>query len=312
VTGVSYAVEEGIPRLFVPTNVSELDRADVTETVKAFYEKTPFPNYEDIDNQRALLEKARAGRFARLLNEQIPYAARVLEVGCGTGQLTNFLAIAHRTVLGVDVCLNSLRLAQTFKMNHGLERATFAQMNLFRPALKTAFFDVVISNGVLHHTADCRRAFRSISQLVKPGGHLIVGLYNAYSRTLHAARRVLVRMTGWTNPWLDPHFGRMDADGKRQAWFQDQYHHPHETSHTLEEVLRWMDEDELDFVNSIPKPVPGPVLSAREDLFQPRDPGTAVTRVMSQLANLGSGYREGGFFIVIGRRKGDHAGSAVN
>ncbi len=48
------------------------------------------------------MEKARDGLFARLLNEQIPYDARVVEVGCGTGQLTNFLSIAHRSVLGVD------------------------------------------------------------------------------------------------------------------------------------------------------------------------------------------------------------------
>ena len=83
----------------------------MTEIVKQFYEKTPFPNYDDLDTPRALLEKARAGLFARLLNEQIPYDARVVEIGCGTGQLTNFLSIAHRSVLGVDVCLNSLRLA---------------------------------------------------------------------------------------------------------------------------------------------------------------------------------------------------------
>jgi 2-polyprenyl-3-methyl-5-hydroxy-6-metoxy-1,4-benzoquinol methylase len=123
---------------------------DVTELVKEFYEQTPFPNYDDLDNHRALLEKARSGLFARLLNEQIPYNARVVEIGCGTGQLTNFLAIAHRSVLGVDVCLNSLQLAQRFKQEHGLDRAVFAQMNLFRPGLKDGFFDVVISNGVLH------------------------------------------------------------------------------------------------------------------------------------------------------------------
>ena len=93
----------------------------MTEVVKQFYEQTPFPNYDDLDNPRALLEKARAGLFARLLNEQIPYDARVVEIGCGTGQLTNFLAIAHRSVVGVDVCLNSLRLAQEFKMRHGLD-----------------------------------------------------------------------------------------------------------------------------------------------------------------------------------------------
>ena len=67
----------------------------MTEIVKQFYEQTPFPNYDDLDNHRALLEKARSGLFARLLNEQIPYA-RVVEIGCGTGQLTNFLPL--RTV----------------------------------------------------------------------------------------------------------------------------------------------------------------------------------------------------------------------
>ena len=119
VTGSHYVVEEGIPRLFVPGD-DESEGRDVTEVVKQFYEDTPFPNYDDLDTSRALLEKARAGRFARLLNEQIPYDARVVEIGCGTGQLTNFLAIAHRSVLGVDVCLNSLRLAERFRAEQGL------------------------------------------------------------------------------------------------------------------------------------------------------------------------------------------------
>jgi SAM-dependent methyltransferase len=291
----------------VPTDASSAPVGDVTDIVKAFYEKTPFPNYDDVDNERALLEKAREGAFARLLSEQIPFSARVLEVGCGTGQLTNFLSIGHRSVLGVDLCGNSLRLAQSFKEGQNLERATFAQMNLFRPALKRDFFDVVISNGVLHHTSDCRLAFRTIGGLVKPGGHLIVGLYSAYSRKLHAARRVIVRWTGVTSAWLDPHFGRVGADGKREAWFQDQYHHPHETCHTIDEAMGWLEEDGFDFVNSIPKPEPGPVLGSRENLFAPRGSGSSVSRVMSQLANMGSGYREGGFFIVIGRRRGGTA-----
>ncbi|HXG08245.1 MAG TPA: carbamoyltransferase N-terminal domain-containing protein [Gemmataceae bacterium] len=305
-TGARYPVVEGIPRLFVPTE-GTANGQDVTEIVKQFYEKTPFPNYDDLDNHRALLEKARSGLFARLLNEQIPYNARVVEIGCGTGQLTNFLAIAHRSVIGVDVCLNSLRLAQNFKTEHGLDRATFAQMNLFRPGLKDGFFDVVISNGVLHHTADCRGAFHRISRLARPGGLVVVGLYNAYSRKLHYARRALFRWTGLTGRWLDPHFGKMSASGKREAWFQDQYCHPHETCHTIDEVLGWMDECGLEFLNSIPKPVPGPALTADERLFAPHDRGTALSRVLSQLAAMPNGYREGGFFIMIGRRRPEEA-----
>jgi ubiquinone/menaquinone biosynthesis C-methylase UbiE len=301
-TGRRYAVEEGIPRLFMPTE-GEFNGRDVTEVVKQFYEQTPFPNYEDLDNARALLAKARVGRFARLLNEQIPYDARVVEIGCGTGQLTNFLAIAHRSVLGADMCLNSLRLAERFRAEQGIERATFAQMNLFRPGLKDGFFDYVISNGVLMCTSDCRGAFARISRLAKPGGYIIVGLYSAFSRKLHYARVGLYRLTGITSRLLDPHFSKVGARGKREAWFQDQYCHPHETCHTLGEVIRWMEEDGLEFINSIPKPRVGRTLDEGEDMFAPRDPGTALSRIASQLADMGSGYREGGFFIVIGRRR---------
>ena len=141
----SYSVEDGIPRLFVPTDDAELSKGDVTEIVKKFYEKTPFPNYDDVDTVRALLEKAGRGRFAKLLNEQIPYDARVVEIGCGTGQLTNFLAIAHRSVLGTDMCLNSLLLAQNFKRTHGIKGATFAQMNLFRPCFGDEQFDLLLT-----------------------------------------------------------------------------------------------------------------------------------------------------------------------
>jgi 2-polyprenyl-3-methyl-5-hydroxy-6-metoxy-1,4-benzoquinol methylase len=306
-TGVRYPIEDGIPRLFVSDDGAASGR-DITEVVKRFYEETPFPNYDDLDNQRALLEKARAGLFARLLNEQISYDARVVEIGCGTGQLTNFLAIAHRSVLGVDVCLNSLRLAQKFKTAHGIARATFAQMNLFRPGLRDEFFDVVISLGVLHHTANARQAFHRICRLVRPGGHVVVGLYNTYSRLLHYARRALVRRAAWTGRWLDPHFGRMAGAGKSEAWFQDQYHHPHETCHTLDEVLDWMAECGFDFINSIPKPVAGPVLTANEHLFEPRDAGSALTRLVSQVAFLSNGYREGGFFVMIGRRRSERPG----
>jgi carbamoyltransferase len=306
VTGARYAVDDGIPRLFVPTDPSTGAGADVTEIVQQFYEKTPFPSYDDVDTPRALLEKARGGLFARLLNEQIPYGARVVEIGCGTGQLTNFLAIAHRTVIGVDLCLNSLRLAQGFKVQHGLDRATFAQMNLFRPALRDGFFDFVISNGVLHHTSDCRQAFRRIARLARPGGYVIVGLYSRFSRKIHYARRAVSRWTGLSPRWMDPHFDAMMARGKTEAWLQDQYRHPHETCHTMDEVLGWMAEDGLEFVNSIPKPTPGPVLTPGEALFATRSAGTAIGRFLSQVADFGSGYREGGFFTMIGRRSGGH------
>jgi len=278
-----YPVEDGIPRLFLPTEDRELSGASATDNVKKFYQKTPFPNYDDVDNVRALLEKARGSPFARLLNEQIPFDARVVEVGCGTGQLTNFLSIGHRSVLGIDICLNSLTLAQSFKKAHGLERATFAQMNPVRPALRDEFFDFVISKVGLHDTDDPRRSFARMARLARPGGFIVAGLCHAYGR----------RMYRWAGV----------TPGKRAAWFHDHCCRPRESCHTLDEILGWLEENRLDFVNSIPKPAGGGSMSEGERLFETRDPGSKLSRMWTQLCSIPNGYQEGGFFIVIARRR---------
>jgi hypothetical protein len=101
---------------------------------------------------------------------------------------------------------------------------------------------------------------------------------------------------------LDPHFGRIRSQPKHDAWYRDQYEHPHETCHTMDEVLAWMTEDGLEFINSVPKPNGGTALSADEALFDQRSSGSAWSRLTSQLAHVPSGYREGGFFIMIARR----------
>ena len=59
-------------------------------------------------------------------------------------------------------------MATAFKQQNDCDRAHFVQMNLFRPAFKPGSFDLVISNGVLHHTSDPFLGFKSISRLVRP------------------------------------------------------------------------------------------------------------------------------------------------
>jgi hypothetical protein len=67
--------------------------------------------------------------------------------------------------------------------------------------------------------------------------------------------------------------------------------------------MRWLDDEGLEFVNSIPKPALGQTLSPNENLFAAQSSGTQMGRMLNQLAYLGDGYREGGFFIVIARRR---------
>lgn len=299
----TFPIENGVPRLFVPNEPDAIEH-DVTDTVKGFYEKTPFPNYDEFDSTAALIQKSRKGLFARLLDEQVPLRSRVLEVGCGTGQLSNFLGIAQREVFGTDMCVNSLGLAEDFRSRNNLSHVGFCQMNLFRPIFAPETFDLVVSNGVLHHTGDPLGGFRSIATLVKRGGYIIIGLYNTYGRLMTDLRRVLFRATGRRFMFIDPYLReRGKTDAKTDAWFADQYQHPHESKHTMGEVLRWFDETGFDFVNSIPKGRFNESFSEGENLFamQPRADGLSLA--LAQARMIITGNREGGLFIMIGKRR---------
>lgn len=299
----SFEVSDNIPLLFWPTEWDP-SKPDVTTAVRAFYEETPFPNYDDFDSAATLVEKARRGLFAKLLDDQIPFGARVIECGCGTGQLSNFLSISNRTVVGTDICLNSLRLGEKFKQANGLKRVHFLQMNLFRPVFKAGSFDLVISNGVLHHTSDPFGAFQSICRLVKPGGYILVGLYHQYGRLITDFRRWVFRISGDHFKSLDPNLRKTESsDPKKKAWFMDQYKHPHESKHTIGEVLTWLDKTGFEFVKSIPRSVPFQSFSEDEHLFEPERPGNGLERFLVETGMVFRGSQEGGFFIVIGKKK---------
>jgi ubiquinone/menaquinone biosynthesis C-methylase UbiE len=302
ICGNVFPCEEEIPLLFWANEWSGA-RPDVTETMKSFYETTPFPNYDDLDSSGSLREKAARGVFARLLDEQIRHGAKVLEVGCGTGQLSNFLGMTWgRSVWGADVCLNSLKLAQRFRKQNQIENVSFVQMNLFRPVFKPASFDVVVSNGVLHHTSDPFLGFQTIAKLVKRGGFVVIGLYNRYSRLTTDFRRLVFRLSGDRFKFLDPRLrGRNANDVKKHTWFMDQYKNPHESKHTIGEVQQWFESSGFEFVNSIPKST-GEPFAADEKLFEPNPKGTTFDHFLVQCGDLLTGGRDGGFFIMIGRR----------
>jgi SAM-dependent methyltransferase len=298
-----YATEGGIPRLFWPNDWD--GRSDVTETVKAFYEENPFPSYEDMDTGWTLREKARKGIFARLLDEQLPDDARVAEFGCGTGAVSNFLALTRtRSVFGNDLCGHSLELGTGFARKNNVDNVVFSQMNLFKPAYRPASFDLVICNGVLHHTSEPYLGFKSIAQLVKPGGHIIIGLYNGIGRLFTDFRRVVFNLTGDSFKGLDPRLREQSdrgTDNRRHIWFMDQYKHPHESKHSIGELLGWLDKNGFDYVNGIPHP-DGSKFSTDEKLFEPHATGSAMEHFFTELGLLFS-PSEGGFYMMWGKKR---------
>lgn len=299
----TFEISDEIPLLFWPTEPTG-EGTDVTQVVKAFYEETPFPDYDEFDSVGSLARKARQGIFARMLDDQIPMGARIIECGCGTGQLSNFLSIANRTVFATDMCMNSLRLGQRFARAHQLSRVHFVQQNLLRPAFKPGLFDLVISNGVLMTTPDAFNAFATISTLVKPGGYILIGLYHKYGRLITDTRRLIFRLTGDRFLFLDPNLRNPNLSAaKRRAWFADQYKHPHEGKHMIGQLAGWIEKIGFKFVRSIPRTKPFQPLTGTENLFEPETLGNPLERFLVETGMILRGGREGGFFTVIGRKE---------
>lgn len=297
----AYEIELDIPLLFL----ADSDDDDVTSRVKSFYEDAPFPNYNDLDSVRSLIDRARQGGYAWALHRAIPYNTKVLEVGCGTGQLSNFLGVSCRQVIGTDICLNSLKLADRFRKEQGIAGARFLQMNLFHPIFEKDQFDVVLCNGVLHHTNNPRHGFERLVPLLRSGGYFVLGLYNKFGRLGTDFRRGLFRLTGGRGAWVDPVLREEGlSEGRRRAWFADQYQHPKESKHTIDEVLEWFEDNSLQYVNSVPALAPfGPRFDAN-DLFTPHDTGSRWDRLTAQMREIIAANREGGLFIMIGRKTG--------
>jgi SAM-dependent methyltransferase len=292
--GIAYAAPDDVPALRLRG-----DRR--TEVVREFYTATPFPNYPPHDSLTWLRARAGRSRFARLLDEAIPGDARIVEIGCGTGQMSLYLARADRIVIGADLTRASLLLGAAAAKRFGVENVMMIETDLVEPGLQLGAFDVVYCSGVLHHTPDPRASFACIARLAKPGGLIVIGLYNAVARLPLRLRRLVARMTGerWI-PWDPVLADRAAEPDRREAWLRDQYRHPEEHRHTLGEVRRWFAENDIDYVRAFPS-----ALIGEEDdapLFVPEGDGWWLEDWLAQLGWMRSLGGEGGLFVVVGRR----------
>jgi SAM-dependent methyltransferase len=106
--------------------------------------------------------------------------ARLLEVGCGMG--TDLLQFARggAEVTGVDLTPRSIEIARRHFELYGLP-ATFAITDGEKLPFAAESFDIVYSNGVLHHTPDTEGGVHEIHRVLRPGGLARVMLYHRNS-----------------------------------------------------------------------------------------------------------------------------------
>lgn len=275
-----------------------------TNKVTSFYKVRPFPNYKSNDNKFTILEKGNNNGLTSKFKKFVGFNKNILEVGCGTGQLSNYFAIGtNNSVVGLDPTIESVELASKFSKKNNINNVEYVNADIFDDVLNDNFFDFIWCNGVLHHTKNPYRAFEILIKYLKKEGYVLIGLYNKIGRIRTIIRKYLYKIFGKKLLiFMDPTLRNLkNSPEEQEAWIRDQYMHPIEKLHTLDEVLKWFDNNNIDFISSIPS---CDFDEDYKDLFKKKTKGDLYSRLVNQIFmifnKLGS---DGGLFIVIGQKK---------
>jgi SAM-dependent methyltransferase len=163
--------------------------------------------------------------------------------------------------VGLDLSLESLRDARRN------DPGPLVQGDNLQLPLRSGCADLVVSNGVIHHTPDARASFLELARITRPGGALVVSVYDRRGWYYYAYRYL-----GGLIRWLRPRIG--DRGLKltlfpgfhlasvallsiaTRAWFRlpletswrlfhDQFTTPTCSFHTFEELETWAAETDL-------------------------------------------------------------------
>jgi len=174
--GRTFQIRDGVPHM-----APELEEADPqAETRETFGAKWRTITDEQRDRLANFQHRWFEQRFGFEDEDELSRALRgaswVIDAGTGPGIRAARLAqVSEAQVVGMDLSESVVRARETFASDR--QNLHYVQGDILDPPFRQGAFDFVVADQVLHHTPDCRRAFHSMAQLVRPGGQLAAYVY---------------------------------------------------------------------------------------------------------------------------------------
>jgi len=137
-----------------------------------------------------------AEEVQRLVGSLVLPNSRILEIGCGLGDL--LASLGGKRSVGVDI---SSRMVELARVRHpGLD---FRVGDVERDAMPEGPFDAIIFSDAVGHLDDIQRAFEQVRPLLAPTGRMIVTYYNFVWEPILKAAEMVGRKTPWPDQnWL--------------------------------------------------------------------------------------------------------------
>jgi SAM-dependent methyltransferase len=191
----------------------------------------------------------------------------LLEFGTGTGEHSlSYLewgALCTFVEMNVHACKRAEKIFSFFAPDQAQYKIQNKSLFDFRSTRK---YDIVVSMGVIHHTADKEEAFDVKSQYLKKGGFLILGIGNSagmFQRNLQ--RAILYRLAdneeqivSLANELFSEFLDRAEKYGRRsrKSIIYDNLVNPKDNHPSTSEVLEWFSKNNLNLYSAWPPIIP--------------------------------------------------------
>lgn len=143
----------------------------------SYQERTVTKTKKHFEESAEYYDESFDGKFVKPMYEHIlrrlkkEERARILDVGCGTGNVLKELVNGSRQLYGVDLSEKMVEIAkERLKDNAVIEAADAKEL-----PFENASFDILLCNASFHHYPQPKAVLEEMGRVLRPGGILLIG-----------------------------------------------------------------------------------------------------------------------------------------